>query len=121
MTEQITKHFSYSEVRCKCGCGLMNMHLKLMLKVEEAREIAGIPFVISSGSRCPTRNKLEGGTDTSSHLRGFALDIEVHSSSDRLIILTSLLLVGFSRIGIGTNFIHVDNDATKSTNVCWTY
>jgi len=32
-----------------------------------------------------------------------------------------LLEVGFTRIGIGNTFIHVDIDKDKSQNVIWTY
>ena len=92
-----------------------------MDKVERARVIAGIPFSVSSGSRCHTHNKVEGGTDTSSHLDGFALDIVVTSSVARFKILTTLLMVGFTRIGIGATFIHVDDDPNKSPEVSWVY
>ena len=33
----------------------------------------------------------------------------------------TLVEVGFTRIGVGNTFIHVDIDENKSSNVIWTY
>jgi hypothetical protein len=62
-----------------------------------------------------------GGSENSSHLRGFAADIHVASNSTRYVILEALLNVGFNRIGIADTFIHVDADPIKTKNVIWTY
>ena len=117
----MTKHFPDYELECNCGCGLMNMREDTMVRVEIARVRAGLPFGVNSASRCPVHNKAEGGKDTSSHLEGYALDIAVTSSRARFEILQSLIAVGFTRIGIGKNFIHVDDDPTKAPNVTWLY
>jgi len=117
----MTEHFPDYELECNCGCGLMIMQETTMQKIERARVIAGIPFGVTSASRCPIHNKEEGGKDNSSHLDGWALDIVVTSSRARFKILTALLMVGFTRIGIGHNFIHVDDDPTKTPDVSWVY
>ena len=52
---------------------------------------------------------------------GLAVDISCNSSRDRSIILTALIDSGFTRIGIGKTFIHVDLDKSKSQNVIWMY
>ncbi len=117
----MTKHFPDYELECNCGCGLMNMNLLTMEKAERARIIAGIPFGVNSGSRCKTHNKLEGGSDKSSHLEGYALDIAITSSRARFKTLKALMTVGFTRFGIGDGFIHVDDDPSKSYDVMWTY
>ena len=57
----------------------------------------------------------------SSHLLGYAADIACTNSVLRHKILTSLIKVGFNRIGIADTFIHVDNDPGKPENVIWTY
>jgi len=62
-----------------------------------------------------------GGTENSSHLRGFAADIHATSSADRFKILSALIEVGFNRIGIAKTFIHVDADPIKTKDVIWTY
>ena len=58
---------------------------------------------------------------TSSHLKGLAADISVTSSKNRYTVFNSLLLAGFTRIGIANNFIHVDLDEDKTQEVVWTY
>lgn len=97
------------------------MNLLFLAMLQEARTIAGIPFEINSGFRTVSHNKKVGGKSTSSHLKGCAVDIAVSSSRERAIIMKALISVGFTRIGIGKTFIHVDSDDTKSENVFWTY
>lgn len=95
------------------------MHQGFMFMLDEARKIAGIPFRINSGFRTIAHNKKINGSSNSSHLIGQAADIKITSSRNRFIILNALLQVGFTRIGIYENFIHVDNDPDKIQNVIW--
>jgi len=116
------KHFSYAEFDSPdfpdSGNNMDKHFLRLL---DNARQIAGIPFKINSGFRTPKHNAKVGGTENSSHLRGFAADIHVSSSANRYAILSALLEVGFNRIGIAKTFIHVDADPIKTQNVIWTY
>lgn len=98
-----------------------NMNQEFLLKLDEARERAGIPFVINSAYRSPEHNAKIGGKPNSSHLKGLAVDISVTNSRQRFIVLNALLNVGFTRIGIADTFIHVDLDNGKSKDVIWTY
>lgn len=102
------------------GSGV-NMNKDFLVRLENARDIARVPFVITSGYRTKSHNKKVGGLDNSSHLRGYAVDIAAVSSPERYAILNALLKVGINRIGIGSNFIHCDMDPEKSKNVIWTY
>lgn len=88
--------------------------------LDRARGMANTPFVITSGYRCEKHNKEVGGSHTSSHLKGCAVDIAAPDSVARGQILRGLILAGFRRIGIGQDFIHVDSDAAKP-NAVWTY
>lgn len=97
-----------------------NMKSGFMEKLQHARNIADIPFVITSGYRSDAHNKDVGGVANSSHLKGVAADISVKNGFERLTILSSLLQVGFRRIGIGEAFIHVDLDSDKPASI-WTY
>lgn len=117
----LKEYFRDDEFECKCGCGLMNIDQGLKGKLNIARHFAHIPFVITSGSRCETHNKKEGGKSTSSHLKGLAVDIACNTSHDRSTLLTALRQSGFTRIGIAKTFIHVDIDANKPQNVTWLY
>lgn len=117
----MNNYFSQSEFECKCGCGLNNVCNSLIDDLNTAREIATVPFVITSGSRCETHNKKVGGLRSSSHLKGLAADIKADNSPVRLKILQGLILAGFDRIGIHKTFIHVDVDRTNPSQVLWLY
>lgn len=41
---------------------------------QPVREILGVPMIISSGYRCPALNAKVGGSATSAHMSGFAID-----------------------------------------------
>ena len=107
------------------GSGEM-MDQDFLSMLDEARDCAGIPFIVNSGFRTVAYNqdlKKRGYpvAKNSSHLLGLAADIHVEDSRARYIILEALSEVGFNRIGIGPNFIHVDLDVHKSQHRIWTY
>ena len=111
--------FKKYEFRCKCGCEHNNISRLLVERLNKARFIAEVPFVINSACRCKTHNDEVNGSQTSSHLKGFAVDIKVHDSVERYTILRSLMAVGFNRIGVYKDFIHCDIDDDKTINVIW--
>ena len=89
--------------------------------LDNARHMAGIPFIINSGYRTKAANRDAGGLKNSAHLDGFAADISCNASRERMYIVGALLEAGFNRIGIGNGFIHVDNDPTKPEDCIWVY
>ena len=97
-----------------------NMNVDFLAKLDEAREFAGIPFIINSAYRSPSHPE-SIKNPTSSHIKGLAVDISAKDSITRFKVLDALIAVGFSRIGIAGTFIHVDLDYDKSQNVIWTY
>ena len=117
---KIFRYFKKSEFECKCGCG-GNVEDKLIEKLDLARDIAGIPFIINSGYRCKKHNENVGGTDKSSHIKGLAVDIDINGSRDRFIVVDALLKAGFERIGVKYDdlLVHADIDEEKSRKVMW--
>lgn len=115
------KYFTLSEFDCPSlpNSGI-NMDSDFLVKLEQARELANIPFKITSGYRTKEHNEEVGGVPNSSHLIGVAADIAVNNGSERYIILNALIKAGFKRIGIAKTFIHCDTDTSKSNSV-WTY
>jgi zinc D-Ala-D-Ala carboxypeptidase len=97
-----------------------NMNKDFLFVLDEAREFAGIPFVINSAYRSP-EHPLSIKNPSSSHIKGLAVDIKATDSKTRFKIVKALIEVGFTRIGITDTFIHVDLDLDKTQNVIWTY
>jgi len=97
-----------------------NMNKDFLFVLDEAREFAGIPFVINSAYRSP-EHPLSIKNPSSSHIKGLAVDIKATDSVTRFKIVKALIEVGFTRIGIADTFIHVDLDLDKTQNVIWTY
>lgn len=88
------------------------MNPVLLKALDEARTIAGVPFVITSSYRADS--------DTS-HGRGNGVDIRCHTSGQRYWIVSALLQAGFNRIGIYDKHIHADCDDIHRApqNVIW--
>ena len=97
-----------------------NMNKEFLFVLDEAREFAGIPFIINSAYRSPD-HPLSIKNPSSSHIKGLAVDIKATDSATRFKIVKALIEVGFTRIGIADTFIHVDLDFDKTQNVIWTY
>jgi len=97
------------------------MNLDFLHKLDEARAISGVPYKITSGYRTPEHNAKVGGRVGSSHLKGVAVDISCRTSGERVKILKGLFTVGLGRrVGIASNFIHVDADYDKPSAI-WLY
>jgi len=97
------------------------MSEEFLIALDEARDIAGIPFKINSGYRTIEHNANVGGVSTSSHMYGLAADVHCTKSRERFIMIAAFIAAGFTRIGIGKTFIHVDLDKDKDQSVAWLY
>jgi len=115
---QLSTNFTIDDFTCPC-CGDVLYDLYLIEKLQQARTIAGIPFLITSGFRCAFENKRRGGDDNSAHLRGMAADIAAHTGQQRYKIIEALLGVGLNRLGIYERHIHVDVDQTMHPCYIW--
>ena len=121
---QYKPHFKDKEFACKC-CGKGGIKNSLREKLEAARVIADMPFIINSGYRC-TKNQNDliarGLSETtSSHPLGLAVDIKADNSQPRWFIIDALIKAGFRRIGIAQTFIHADIDDDKKQDLMWMY
>jgi uncharacterized protein YcbK (DUF882 family) len=76
-------------------------------------EEIGERIKVNSGYRCKKHNAEVGGSETSSHLKGLAWDVDCDPSNLRYRILRAVILSGISRIGIGKGYIHLDIDRGK--------
>jgi len=125
----LTRNFSIEEFACPC-CGLSTISTKLVEDLQWLRDKIGQPLVITSAVRCSAHNKKVGGVPLSAHVPqdvfdgegvvGHAIDIKCNNMRLRY----KLLKYGFQkfpRVGVGADFIHLDNDRSKSQVVCWDY
>lgn len=85
------------------------------------RENAGIPLVLNCAYRSKAHDIAKGRSGNSAHTKGLAVDIRCTTSANRLKIVRAALSVGITRIGIGKNFVHIDNDFTLPQGVMFDY
>ena len=117
------KHFQLKEFDCNCGCALKGkaMDPDFLIGLDDTRDRMEFPMIITSGLRCAKHNGASGGSLASSHLKGMAADIYCSDSTFRFLLVIALEAEGFNRIGIGKDFVHVDNDPLKPPNRMWLY
>lgn len=121
------KHFAARDFACKCNgyCDhVAAISPETVAKLAKIRDLIGKPLTIISGTRCEKYNRMVGGTLGSAHIPrngvSRAVDIRCPDSEFRFAFLTAALSI-FNRIGIGKDFIHVDDDPDQTANVVWQY
>lgn len=111
------KYFKLNEKTGSEGT-IADLNPKLVDLLDKAREIAKIPFIITSGYRSKETNERVGGIEGSAHTKGLAVDIKAKNSNEHFIITKALMEVGFTRISrCYSGHIHTDIDTTKAQNV----
>ena len=116
-------YFSKKEKSCPCcGLNLVDQNQHFLQALNTARAIAGIPFKVTSMTRCQKHNaELKDSKPNSAHTKGLAVDIVCNASTTRMKIHKALFVAGFKRIGIAKGFIHADMDETLPQEVEWLY
>lgn len=97
------------------------MKLGFVKKLDILREECGFKIKVESGFRTPKHNTDVGGEPNSAHLTGEAADLVCINSRTRYVMLSNAMNLGFSRIGIGDTFIHLDDSTTLDQRVVWLY
>ena len=121
-------YFTDKELACP-HCGKVDMDSEFMTRANQARHYAGIPFIVNSAYRCPEHNESEavGGSPTSSHVKGMAMDVKCKNSWEMFRIIDGLFHAGFKRImpyvipatkhRYDPVHIHFDSDGEKAQDV----
>lgn len=95
-------------------------------KLDQARHIAGVPFVITSRRRTVDQNAAVGGVPDSAHVKGLAVDLAVPNSGALFQMINGALQAGFRRVVIGIRIedgkavyhnLHLDLDGSLPTPV----
>lgn len=112
--EQLSDNFNRREFACKgssCCGGSAPVDSKLVEALQELRDLAGEPIMITSGFRCLAHNStIRGASQTSQHTVGRAADIVCGSLSPRELMELAEKVKWFKNGGIGLyrTFLHVD-------------
>lgn len=123
--EQVGKWFKAREFDCHCSnCSQTLVHPDLISRLDKLRGILGAKIIITSAYRCDYAQKqlrdlgFETAKGRSQHQDGKAADIrsDCRSGADLTIFAAE---AGFSAIGTGKDWIHVDTRDDKQRR--WTY
>jgi len=106
---------------CKCGCGMIKSQPRFVFKMNLLRVYVGYAIRLNSWWRCLIHNLSVGGLVTSSHPEGWASDLDTPTNLMKYRILLAAGKIGFRGIGVGRNFIHLDDDDSKADNRFWIY
>lgn len=113
---KISKHFDRNEFRCKCKkCSFDTVDAELLKILELIRNYYNQPITITSACRCESHNKHVGGSESSLHLLGKAVDFRVKNVSPRT-VYNFLYKYDYFRFGLGLyeDFVHFDVRADKA-------
>jgi len=110
-------YFTLDEFKCQ-QTGENQISKDFVALLDELRGLCGFPFVITSGYRSPFHTIEASKAVLGMHTKGIAADIAVNNSTDRFILIDWALSLGFSGIGIGSDFIHLD---TRESKLMWVY
>ena len=102
---------------------LDNLHPELVEKLKELERIYGKELVITSGHRDPDHNKEVGGVENSEHTYNPAegVDIACNHGAVRWSLVNLALKLGFVRLGVGRDFLHLGIAVDKPQRVIWHY
>lgn len=116
------KWFSESEFnRCQPSCSSSDCDERALSMLDELRDLCGFPITLNSAYRSVKYEKKKGRSGTSSHCKGCAFDVRCYDSKYRAMLVCNAFRVGFTRIGIGDSFIHLDCDSDKLNPCIWLY
>ena len=104
------KHFAPQEFeRCIPSCSIDKMNPEFLVALDTARDVAEVPFVLTSAYRSPSYDLAKGRSGSGYHTRGRAVDVACIDSKTRWKIVCGCLAVGLS-VGLSKDgFVHIDN------------
>lgn len=117
-----SKYFTEAEFqRCNPPCSIEDMDQDFLDWLDDVREEAGIPFVLTSAYRSSAYDQSKGRTGNGAHPYRVAVDVRCNTSANRYKIIAAALKKGASRIGVAHTFIHLDRSRIHTQNVIWDY
>lgn len=116
----LAPHFKAKEFACS-HCGELIINSELVDKIEQLRMVMNAPIQVTSAYRCPTHNRCVGGSSSSFHIKGMALDIGMYNKFNGVEVFNEAVKI-FPRVGLyqsnraGFCYIHVD---ISDSNLYW--
>ena len=116
-----TKYPNFKKSEFKCPCGKCNGYGEgiastLVKTLQDLRNKYGKSITISSGYRCPARNKQKGGVSNSKHMEGLAADFYMsgfNSQTTRVNMVNELKKTKYYRYA----YCNVNGNYPKMGNV----
>ena len=93
------------------------MDADLLHRLDTLRELVSEPLSITSSFRSEDYNKGVGGSKTSQHLKGKAVDLSCNNSTLRAKIVKHALELDLT-CGVAKTFVHIDN---RDNQIVFTY
>lgn len=115
-----SKFFKDDEFQ-RVACSRSAVNDDSLRRLDRAREIAGVPFVLTSAFRSSESELAKGRSGSGAHTLGRAFDIRCTDSLNRYKIVYGAIAAGFTRIGIGKTFVHMDDAVTLPNPRIWLY
>ena len=113
-SRNLTLGLSVKEFQCKCdrdSCHYTMVASSLLTSYWKVRYAMKMRLHINSGFRCQAHNEEEGGSDTSSHTTGHAIDISTENSfEEETRKLIELAVEHFDFVKVYPKFIHCHNE-----------
>lgn len=94
--------------RCFPVCFITDMDIQFLLKLDSAREYAGLPFILNCAYRSPSWDKSRGRSGEGYHTKGRAVDVRCCDGESRRKIIEACLHFGLS-VGVYRSFLHIDD------------
>lgn len=108
-----TKNFNPNtdrKLKCTCGhpkCDKRSVSQEHLDRIQKARELAGFPFVLTSGGRCPCHPDEIHRTTPADHQKCQAVDIAVSNGVMRGAVVNSGIQANCNAIGVAKTFVHL--------------
>jgi uncharacterized protein YcbK (DUF882 family) len=99
--DSVAPNFRAKEFDCHCGredCRGTYIHPTLVCKLNALRKAVAMPLRINSGYRCAAHNHAIGGTATSWHVAGCAVDVACPAGMSFTFFLSFAHAIGFKQI-----------------------
>jgi len=93
---------------CCSKTGRCDMDEGFLDRLQALRKALGVPIIVTSGFRDPSHPVEAVKAEPGTHTLGLAADIKAESGKFKYQILREAMKLGFTGIGIGKSFVHLD-------------